>query len=83
MLDGAVFAHTASTGAGDIRIYGLDANREFGWFFCALRVGLDDYTREDGIPRDDGTIEHSGGRKLRLDFCSNPGFSALDALLQN
>jgi len=61
----------------------LHANRDFGGFFWALRGGLDHYTGEDSVPRDDGTLEHGGDRQLRLDFCSDLCFSALDALLQN
>jgi len=38
-LDGAVFAHTASTGAGDIRIYGRDAGREFEVPFAMTESG--------------------------------------------
>jgi hypothetical protein len=38
-LDGTVFAHTASTGAGDIRIYGRDADREFEVPFAMIESG--------------------------------------------
>jgi hypothetical protein len=38
-LDGAVFAHTESTGAGDIRIYGRDAAREFEVPFAVTESG--------------------------------------------
>ena len=38
-LDGAVFAHTASTGAGDIRIYGRDAEHEFEVPFALVESG--------------------------------------------
>ena len=38
-LDGAVFAHTASTGAGDIRIYGRDTNHEFEVPFALTESG--------------------------------------------
>ena len=39
VLDGAVFAHTASTGAGDIRIYGRDGDREFEVPFALIESG--------------------------------------------
>jgi hypothetical protein len=39
VLDGTVFAHAASTGAGDVRIYGLDANREFEVPFAMTESG--------------------------------------------
>ncbi len=39
VLDGAVFAHTASMGAGDIRIYGLNAQREFEVPFAMTESG--------------------------------------------
>jgi hypothetical protein len=38
-LDGAVFAHTASIGAGDIRIYGRDSDREFEVPFAMTESG--------------------------------------------
>ena len=38
-LDGAVFAHTASTGAGDIRIYGRATDREFEVPFAMTESG--------------------------------------------
>ncbi len=38
-LDGAVFAHTESTGAGDIRIYGQDREREFEVPFALMESG--------------------------------------------
>lgn len=38
-LDGAVFAHTASTGAGDIRIYGREGGREFEVPFALTESG--------------------------------------------
>lgn len=38
-LDGAVFAHTESTGAGDIRIYGHDAEHEFEEPFALVESG--------------------------------------------
>jgi hypothetical protein len=38
-LDGTVFAHTASTGASDIRIYGRDANHEFEVPFAMTESG--------------------------------------------
>lgn len=39
VLDGAVFAHTASIGAGDIRIYGRDADHEFEVPFAMTESG--------------------------------------------
>lgn len=38
-LDGAVFAHTESTGAGDVRIYGRDAEHEFEVPFAMIESG--------------------------------------------
>ena len=38
-LDGTVFAHTASVGASDIRIYGGDADREFEVPFALVESG--------------------------------------------
>jgi hypothetical protein len=38
-LDGTVFAHTASTGAGDIRIYGRGGSREFEVPFAMTESG--------------------------------------------
>lgn len=38
-LDGAVFAHTESAGAGDIRIYGDDGSREFEVPFALTESG--------------------------------------------
>lgn len=38
-LDGAVFAHTESTGAGDVRIYGRDGQHEFNVPFALTESG--------------------------------------------
>ena len=38
-LDAAVFAHTESMAAGDVRIYGLDARREFEVPFAMIESG--------------------------------------------
>lgn len=38
-LDGTVFAHTASSGAGDIRIYGRDPEHEFEVPFAMIESG--------------------------------------------
>lgn len=39
MLDGTVFAHTESTGAGDVRIYGRDGQHEFNVPFALTESG--------------------------------------------
>lgn len=39
VLDGTVFAHTESTGAGDIRIYGRDGQHEFNVPFALTESG--------------------------------------------
>src|SRR5438067_13006792 len=61
---------------------GLHANRELSRILCSLCIGLDNHSGEDSIPRNDHAVEQSGDCKLRLDSCSNLGFSALDTLLQ-